>query len=383
LVKPEKRVAARQRLEQLIRAGSMRGQRLAGERELAAELGVGRKTLRAALTELEAAGLLDRRAGVGTYVAERQPARRRLKVARVAVIVQTHHPADGSWNYQGEMVRGLLEQAPSMAAECTVLALDRPEEAEVVRDDRQMCRFSGFVSCSVEGRELLCRLVALRRGPVVLLDHQYRDLPIVGVVDGSFEGARAVARHLLALGHRRIAFIDCPNRDAENPEKFAGYRAALADRGLPVDEQLVVIPPAPTEEAVLDEFVDREVGRLLGLPEPPTAIFGFDDNRALPALRALERRGLAVGRDFSLAGFGDSAARRGLCDRLTSCRIYPRRMGRAALHAALGTASPERGHTVIVPDRLYVRESTCPPSVGGDGGLRSRGEGAGPPRGQA
>jgi LacI family transcriptional regulator len=364
LSRPGKRLEARQKLEKLIRSQSLWSQQLMGERELAAELSIGRKTVRAVLADLEADGVVERRHGAGTFVVPKGGSRRRSAVARLAVIAEIHFEQSEGWSYQGEMILGVLGQAPRARAECTVLALDRPEEAELVGSDSQMRRFDGFVVASPLDRDLISRLLALRSGPVVLLDHQFRDLPIVGVVDGSFEGAKAVARHLLALGHRRIAFIDCPGREALNPEKFAGYRAALSQKGLPLDEALVIVAPEARSGPILEQFIDGEIERLLGLPDPPTAIFGFDDNRALPAMKALERRGLVVGKDYSVAGFGDGAIRQGLCDRLTSCRIYPRKMGREALLAALGGRSPEHGRTVIVPDRLYVRASTCPPGGG-------------------
>jgi DNA-binding LacI/PurR family transcriptional regulator len=363
LAKPKKRVDLRLRIEKRIRDQELWGQRLVSERELAAQMGVCRRTLQGVLAELEADGVVERRHGSGTYVCERPRASGARRTARVAVIAAEHCELTEGWHYRGEMIRGLLGQAPRMRAECTVFGLDRPDDAASVRDAREMRSFDAFVSVQVDDRELLSRLLALRRGPVVLLDHFCRDLPIVTVVDGSFEGARAVTRYLGGLGHRRIAFLDCHNRAEINPEKFAGYRAGLADRGLDFDEELLCVPAGPVGGAQREGYASEAVQRLLELAAPPTAIFGFDDNFALPAMTALEARGLRVGRDISVAGFGDSAVRRGLCDRLTSCRIYPRKMGREALRAALGASGSAagEGRTVIVPDRLRVRESTCPP----------------------
>jgi DNA-binding LacI/PurR family transcriptional regulator len=113
--------------------------------------------------------------------------------------------------------------------------------------------------------------------------------------------------------------------------------------------------------AEIDAFGEEAVDRLLGRPDPPTAIFAFDDHRALPVIRGLEQHARRVGRDFCVAGYGDSAIRRGACDWLTSCRIYPRQMGREALKAALARGERREGRTIIVPDRLYVRGSSCPP----------------------
>lgn len=369
LVKPQKRIEARRRIEEMIREAALWGQRLMGERELAAELGVGRKTLRSALAELESDGLLERRQGAGTFVVEQPAENGRRGVTEIAVVTARHFQDEPGWHYKGEMMKALLAYAPRMRANCTVLAFDRTEERERIWDSRYMRGFGGFITVSEDAPDLLAHLLKPRCGPVVLLDHIVRDMPIIGVVDGSFEAARAAARHLTALGHRRIAFLDCHNRDASNPWKFGGYRAGLADREIPFDEELVMIPEAsggPYYEetgfrAEMRRFAEGAVDRLLALARPPTAILCFDDSRAVPAIEVLNARGLTVGRDFAVAGQGDSAFRRETCDWLTSSRTYPRKMGRAALRAALGAGSANEGRTIIVPNRLFIRGSTCPP----------------------
>jgi DNA-binding LacI/PurR family transcriptional regulator len=359
-VKPHRRMQARDRVEAMIRGRRLWGQRLMSEREMARELGVCRYTLQGALAELEAAGIVERRHGSGTFAAKTPAAAGRRGTVRLAVIVEHRADARLGWDYRGEMVEGIAVHAAKLRASQRVLSLDVPEERELIWDSRRMREFGGFISIAADDRKLICHLLALRRGPVVLVDHHIRDLPIVSVVDGSLEGARAVTRHLLALGHRRIAFLNCWNSDAVNPEKFAGYRAALADREIAFDPELVAAPGEPETVESTAIFAREATKRLLSLSNPPTAIFGFNDMRVLPVLEELEARGRAVGRDFSVAGFGDSAMRRGLCDWLTSCRIYPRKMGQEAVRAALDRGARSEGRTIIVPDRLYVRRSTGP-----------------------
>jgi DNA-binding LacI/PurR family transcriptional regulator len=383
--KAPKRAEARQRLEEMISRQRLRGQYLRGERDLAEELGVGRQTMRAVLDDLAALGVVDRRQGLGTYVTGQPGKPRRPAAAQIAVIADGAYHQEEGWVYKGQMMRAVLGWARRLTTRCEVLNIGTPRGREQVFDARYMAGFSGFISVQLDDRTLLNHLVRLRRGPVVLLDHTVRDLPVVGVVNGNTEGARATTRHLLALGHRRIGFVDCFNSALGNPERIAGYQSALFEKGVAFSEELVVPQPRASVEmdaGAMAAFAEEAVARLLGLADPATAIFAFNDHSALPAMAALEKRGLRVGENFCLAGYGDSAVRRGLCDRLTSCRIYPRMMGREAIKAALAGGELREGRTIIVPDRLHIRKTTCPPSLNSFGGLRSLGEGACPPSGR-
>ncbi len=349
----------RRRLEEMIRAENLWGQRLASDRELAARLGANRRTLQKALADLEANGLIERRRGSGTVVRQRDAAGRAPGIARLAIIADRHHEKEPGWQYQAEMIRGMLGQGRRLRAACTVLALDRAEERERIWSAREMAGFNGFLLVSIEDRVLAKHLLDLRRGAVVLVDRALRDMPVTSVLDGSFEGMRSVVLHLVRLGHRRIAFFHERGLALVNTEKFDGYRSALKSRDIDLDEKLVACPQTPQPK---EEYAERAIEELLGLEASPTAIVASRDHRALTLIDVIERRGLQVGRDVSVAGFGDTAVRMGLSDRLTSCRIYPRRFGSEAVRAALAPASGNEVRTIIVPDRLMIRESTRPPA---------------------
>jgi len=362
-MQPHKRMEARRRIEAEIRSRAMWGQRLAGERELAARLGVGRNTVRAAMAELETAGVIERRIGSGTFVAGRPGNRagRRDRLACLAVITGRHAQVAAGWSFDGALIQGVLDCAPRLRAECLVLATNIAQERDQLKDRCRLRHFDGFICVAVGDRELIARLVDLRRGPVVLMNEDVGDLPVVAVIDGSFVGARAVTRHLLQQGHQRIAFLNCHNPAEANPEKVAGYRAALTERDLAVDQQLIFEAPPSDGDDALEAFAERATGRLLELSDPPSAILGFDDRYVLPVVRALQRRGLRAGQDISVAGQGDSAMRQEVCDWLTSTRPYPDKMGAEAVRAALTSRPATEGRTIIVPNRLMVRGSTCPP----------------------
>jgi DNA-binding LacI/PurR family transcriptional regulator len=351
----------RQQIEQMICEQNLAGRRLLGYRQLAAELGVCQRTLQRALAVMEADGLIERRHGSGTYVLDAKQKRARTAARSLALIVRGRpEPADG-WSPVTDMLAGVRSQAERTGIRCELLAWEDPAEAERLLDSRKMRVHAGFVLLRLSVPRLVSRLVASGGGPVVMVDEPLRGVPAVSVGDDSLNGARAVTRHLLDLGHRRIGFLDVGDRQQWNPDKHGGYQAALEEAGVPIDERLTVAPAlgVPVNSAEAPHLVDAAVGELLALPEPPTAIFAYDDRRALLVMESLRRRGIEPGRDISVAGFGDTASRNGTCDGLTSCRIDFRRMGREAVRALLRPATPGEGRFILVPDRLEVRASTA------------------------
>ncbi len=358
-VRSWRRDELRERVEEMIRGGELWGRRLPADRQLAEELGANRRTLQKALADMEAEGVIERRHGSGTWVRLPEDAEAEKSTGRLAIIADHHYQDRDGWQYGAEMIRGALAQGRRLKAECSVLAQDRDDERRRIRNAREMRDFSGFILVGIKDRLLVRHLLDLRRGPVVLVDRSLSDMPVTSVLDGAFEGMRAVVRHLINLGHRRIALFHERGPVLINEEKLDGYLSALQSAGIDRDEKLLALPPEPQPK---EEYAERAVDYLLGLAEAPTAIVATRDHRAMTLIEVLDRRGLRVGRDISVAGFGDTAMRMGLSDRLTSCRIYPRKFGERAVRAALGPGGQKEARTIIVPDRLMIRSSTCTPA---------------------
>jgi LacI family transcriptional regulator, galactose operon repressor len=358
IARPRMREELRLRLEEMIQKEGLRGQRLASDRVLAAQMNVNRRTLQKALADLEAQGLIERHQGSGTFVRQGTAANRAPGTARLAIIVDRHYESDPKWQYQAEMIRGALAQGRRLKSECSVLSLNCDDQQQRVWDAREMRDFTGFILISMNDRTLVKHLLDLRRGPVILIDRVLQDLPVTMIVDGAFEGMRAVTTHLISLGHRRIAYFYEGDLALANADKFDGYRSALKKKGLALDEKLLACSPELQPE---EKYTRRALEKLLGLDDPPTAIVASRDHRALTLIKILEARGLKIGQDISVAGFNDSAIRMGHCDWLTSCRIYPRKFGSTAVRAALEPANRSEGRTIIVPDRLMIRPSTAAP----------------------
>jgi LacI family transcriptional regulator len=203
-----------------------------------------------------------------------------------------------------------------------------------------------------------------------LLDRGYRfvvldplmplDERIPSVSAAHTSGADQAMRHLLELGHRRIAQITGPRGWLATEERRRGYRAALAAAGILPDPRLEV-------ESEPEIGPGREAAeRLLGGAEPPTAIFAFNDNIAIGVLQAARSRGLRVPEDVSVVGFDDVEPATIVTPALTTVRQPLAEMGRTGVSLLMRLLERQRFETLHVElaTRLVVRDSTGPPPAG-------------------
>ena len=191
------------------------------------------------------------------------------------------------------------------------------------------------------------------RLPCVVLDCLPDDnASLDGVASDDKAGAHAAVTHLFRLGHRRIGHLVGDQRVNTGADRYDGYRRALRDAGLALDERIVTGRNYQREDG-------REgMQRLLALDQPPTAIFAGNDDIAEGALEALQERGLDAPRDIALVGYGNLEASRGFG--LTTVDQDPAEMGRRAVQCVLARLmNPDLPRQrVLVPTRLIVRR-TC------------------------
>jgi LacI family transcriptional regulator len=162
--------------------------------------------------------------------------------------------------------------------------------------------------------------------------------------------------HLVALGHRRVGYIEISKREL-NPWRYAGYAAGLRAAGLELDERLVVGANCSFEGG------RRAAGELLDQPEPPSAILAFSEVRAWGAWRAAEERGLRVGRDLALVTFSGGEVFGESLEGLSAVESSFEELGRVAggkLEELMAGGS-EPGGLTKVRTKLVVRESSGGP----------------------
>lgn len=168
-----------------------------------------------------------------------------------------------------------------------------------------------------------------------------------------YGGALAATHHLLSLGHRRIGLISSSPRPFALDERLRGIRAALAQAGLALDEQLIAIGDFSSESG------EHAGHALLTRDDPPSAIFALNDRMAFGVLRAATRLGLTVPGDLSLVGFDDISQAALLTPALTTVRQPGFAMGAAAARltfALLNGAADEL--PTAIPTELIVRGTT-------------------------
>ena len=179
--------------------------------------------------------------------------------------------------------------------------------------------------------------------------------PSVGATNWS--GGLAATRHLLDLGHRRIAMISGPVDWLCCRARLDGYRAAMDAARVPVDPDLVRVSTLYVEGGFRDGV------ELLNLPDPPTAIFAANDLQALGVYEAARQAGIRIPEDLSVVGFDDLSFTQWAGPPMTTVRQPLVQMGAAAAELVLAVAdgNPPENNRLELATTLVVRQSTAPP----------------------
>ncbi|MFF4352917.1 LacI family DNA-binding transcriptional regulator [Streptomyces sp. NPDC001530] len=194
--------------------------------------------------------------------------------------------------------------------------------------------------------------------PVIYVSQHVDGRPSVYVDDVA--GALHGTRHLLNLGHRRIAFVQTVGTSGfsfSSNERLLGYQQALTEAGMPLDDDLVAATLVGDKRGAAEVL-----GKLLSLREPPTAIFAEQDEVAVAVIWTLRKTQIAVPERISVLGFDDQP----LADwfDLSTVAQSPSDMGRMAGELALSLINdPDADHTrhTILLTHVIPRATTAPP----------------------
>ncbi len=263
-------------------------------------------------------------------------------------------------DYFGHIVTSIAETLALHDQSMLLDAGDAVVKSAVVRElPRRGDAYGAVLILPPESHADLELLVA-RGYPFVVVDPRIA-VPsgMVSISAAHFSGARAITRHLIELGHRRIGVITGPPYWHTREDRDGGHLAALAEAGELGDPGLVRHGEPAAKTGVWAG------GELLDLRPRPTAIACFNDKVAVGVMEAAGARGLRIPRDLSVTGFDDIDVSRATTPRLTTVRQPLQEMGRTAVTMLMRQLD---GHahealSMELETRLVVRESTGPAAL--------------------
>lgn len=335
---------ARALQEQIARGDWQVGARIPSDHELSRRFGVAYMTARQGVSSLVESGLVRRVRGSGTYVIRTEPlTERQLKPAPEFVLLTAgvRHVLDPY--YYPEILAGFEEEIGDVA----IFDFHTAISEELVGDHSK-------VACVLTGEHevLYTNLLRDRGLKVVALNRYNGRRPIPYVALDNAKGAEEVVDHLVALGHRRIAFIKGPLGNIDGDERFAGYRNGLRKHKL---------KPISLDKGAFEETVGHEAALTLLTAKPrPSAIFCASDVTALGAMKAARELGISIPEELSIVGFGDFKLAEFLNPGLTSVRLPLREFGRTAARQLMRLSGPPPIENLVLPTSLVVRQSTAP-----------------------
>ncbi len=250
-----------------------------------------------------------------------------------------------------------VEQVLRGAGYQMLLLGDNSESAEELAAARTFVamRAPGVIMTPV-GREATA-LLSRQGVAVVEVDRRLADVPCDAVVTDNERGAEEATAHLLAEGHRRIGLLVVDTDWTSDLGRLQGYRAAHAEAGVAVDEQLIVRIGfhAPDAEERIDALLDHGA---------PTALFAANNLLAEQAWNVLRRRGIELPGELSLVAFDDVPWMAMVEPGITVVRQPTVEIGRRAARLLLRRADDPSCPTVVdcLEPMLIVRGSTAPPA---------------------
>ncbi|MEV0776222.1 LacI family DNA-binding transcriptional regulator [Streptomyces sp. NPDC050428] len=201
--------------------------------------------------------------------------------------------------------------------------------------------------------------VISRRLPVVMLAGPREIDHLDHIEVANSDGERELARHLIRdHGLRRLAFVGVAAESPDAQARFRGYREACREAGLPVADEPDLRAEMMTQaegERTTDALMDRATGR-----ERPQAILFANDQMAIGALHALERRGVRVPDDIAVTGFDGIPMSRIVRPSLTTVRQPMRRLGEEAVELLIHRlADPARDPVSLMLPVSVARRASC------------------------
>lgn len=290
-------------LAERIESGEMApGTRFPSGDSLAVDMGINRNTAHRAIEELQRQGLVVRRKGSGTVVADRNQARQ----TRIALLVDGYSPVH---NFpHGDLLRGIQDR---LGDENNLIIADSKHDIQL--ETRQLAKLQrdvdGILIYPTSPEQPTAKLRELIDGgyPVVVLDRALHGVPADTVMTDNRGVTYRALSALIERGHRRIAFLSFDKRDFSSVQaRHQGYVDAMESTGLDASALVRWLPRgSDTNLSVFHQVVQDTLFALRHGPDPITAVFCVEDQIGCAAVPICERLGIALPSDLELVTFSD------------------------------------------------------------------------------
>ena len=191
--------------------------------------------------------------------------------------------------------------------------------------------------------------------PLIFFDRSIHLGGVSSVTVDDFSGSYEATQHLIQQGCKRVAHLTVGNELEIYRRRFEGYRKALLDNGPPFEEELVIQLKSDIEEG------KQAAEKLMGLSNPPDAIFSSTDHGALGAIKWLQSNGYKIPGDVCVVGFSNEPFTQFMELSISSIDQSPLEMGRMAAKVFLEQAKEKRikiEKKVILSPKLIIRDSS-------------------------
>ena len=261
-----------------------------------------------------------------------------------------------------ELIHGTVQAASEEGHSVVVTTVSSPSEFDRWLELATVRGTHGALSVLSLPRGDELRQLTAAGIPVVVIDPaEEPGASIRSVGTTNWQGGLSATRHLIELGHRRIAAIGGPAGLWSSRARLDGYRAAMLEAGLPVDEALI------GRDVFSVDGGRQQAMRLLDLADRPTGIVAGNDAQAFGVLQALGEFRLRSPDDVSVVGFDDLPVAAWAAPALTTVRQPLAAMAATAFRMlrAGGPGTAAQADHVELATTLVVRDSTAPPPAAG------------------
>jgi LacI family transcriptional regulator len=264
---------------------------------------------------------------------------------------------DSSNPYFAEISRSIEDEAFKLGYSVIFCNTERdPHKEQLYIEVLSKKQVDGLIFVATGDRVDALETLLRQELPVVVVDRDFPAFEVDAVLTDNRQGGYLATRHLVELGHRRIACITGPSHITPSAERVTGYRNALLEAGLPFEEKLVLSGDYRPDSGRVAASV------LLNRPDPPTALFFCNDLMAIGAMRAATWAGWHIPEQLSIVGFDDIEFASYTHPPLTTIAQPKVEVGYRAAHLLIDRINDKERpfQRVILPTRLIFRESSGP-----------------------